>query len=189
MTKMSFVRPAAVMAVLAIAPGLLLLTSGSVRGQEPTPNSTPAVLAHASAFFGSVTINGEPAPDGTPIEALIGDVVCGTTTTSDGRYSISVNAGYGVGNYYQEGCGGGDETVVFRSGERIANERGTFRWDSGRALDLTFGTAPSVLPGTGSGAPDSGGSYGTPIAVAALAAGALIAVAAWWARRSLAARR
>jgi hypothetical protein len=105
-----------------------------------------------------MTINGEAAPDGTPIEALIGDLVCGTTTTSDGRYGITVNGGYGMGNQFQEGCGNGGEAVVFRSGQLIANQRGQFLGGLVQTLDLTFG--PAGLPDTGSGpAPGSGADF------------------------------
>lgn len=113
-----------------------------------------------SGFFGSVTVNGQPAPDGTPIEALIGDVVCGTTRTTAGQYRIGVSPGFGFGDLFQEGCAGsgpGTYTVVFRSGTLIASERGRFVSHVVQGLDLTFGqalapteTPPPALPDTGS---------------------------------------
>lgn len=166
MTGISFVRPVAVMAVLAIALGALLLENGRpVLGQEatatptsgePTAPPTPFVFAEPSEFLGTVTIDGQPASDGTPIEALIGDVVCGTATVSAERYDVSVRAGYGYGRDYQERCGNGGEAVAFRSGGRIANETGTFTGLIVQELDLTFGQALApTLPDTGSGAPGS----------------------------------
>ena len=171
MSRRSLTQPAIVVALLIMTVVLLLLPSGrQILGQEPTvtltqeePIATPTLAPHAEplAFLGSVTINGEPAADGRPIEALVGPTVCGTTTTSDGRYTISVNAGFGMGADFQEGCGGSGpstNTVMFRSGNLIANEQGHFIGGTAQMLDLTFGQAPR-LPDTGSGAPGSGADF------------------------------
>lgn len=168
-------------ALLLLLGGLLATGASTAYGQEPTPTSTPAIIAEPSDFGGSVTINGETAPDGTPIEALVGDVVCGTTTTSRGRYDVRINAGYGIGTDVQEGCGSNGVAVLFRTGELTASQQGQFLGGVGQTLDLTFGT--SALPNTGSGPISGTGGGGTPIAVAALAAGAIVAGAASWARR------
>ena len=127
--------------------------------QELNLRLTSPSIFGAAAFIGTVTINGIPAADDTLIEALIGDIVCGTTTTSDGRYSISISIGYGFGSAFEEGCGDsgpGTNTVVFRSAPLIANETGNFIGHLAQELDLSFGKAPeppppSELPDTGSG--------------------------------------
>ncbi|MEM2994933.1 MAG: PKD domain-containing protein [Candidatus Bathyarchaeia archaeon] len=43
-------------------------------------------------FWGSVTISGAPAPDGTLIEAVINSVTFASTTTSNGSYDLQVPA-------------------------------------------------------------------------------------------------
>jgi hypothetical protein len=43
-------------------------------------------------FYGTVTINGQPAPDGTLIEAVIYNITSANTTTSSGNYSLMVLA-------------------------------------------------------------------------------------------------
>lgn len=127
---------------------------------SPPPTPTPLTAAAHAEFLGTVTLNGSPAPDGTVIEALIGNLVCGTTTTVGDQYDISVKSGRGFGGDFQEGCGvsgPGTYTVTFRSGGLIANERGQFIGHVAQELNLTFGQAaatgqPGGLPGTGSGA-------------------------------------
>jgi hypothetical protein len=115
------------------------------------------VFAEPGGFFGSVRIDGQPAADGTVIEAFIGDVVCGTTATINGRYDITVKAGFGIGNSFQEDCarsGPNTSTVVFRSETLTANETGAFIPGGAYELNLTFGQAPTpstVLPRTGFG--------------------------------------
>jgi hypothetical protein len=125
-------------------------------GQAP-PTPTPAATVtppsrivedHPGGFFGSVTIDGRPVPDGTTIEALIGETVCSTATTEDSGYFLVVNNDFGSGTFYQEGCGRSGVTVTFRIGDLIAHERGAFAKFLGLELDLTFGRAPD-LPSTG----------------------------------------
>ena len=155
---------AAALGAIRATATLLIASQTAAIGEPPAPTTTPTplVLAAPSSFFGSVNIGIAPAPDGTLIEALIGDVVCGTTLTSGARYGIDVNAGYGVGQFYQEGCGasGPDATtVVFQTQGLFANETGTFIGHVAQELNLTFGEAPSrpppLLPETGAG-PDAG---------------------------------
>ncbi len=59
------------------------------------------------AFYGSVTVNGNPAPDGTVITAKINGVEVARTVTSDGKY------GYPIGSFYV------DDPNHDRSGEEI----------------------------------------------------------------------
>ena len=151
-------RPVLLIVMAVVTAAFLLLPSAGQAQEDPLPIAEPAY------FRGSVTINGEAAPDGTPIEALIEETVCGTTTTSEGRYSITVNTNVGEGIEFQKGCGLGGDDVLFRSGELLAAERGTFLHGIIEDLDLNFGivaspTVPPQFPDTGSGV--AGGS-GTP---------------------------
>ncbi len=136
-----------VVTLAALAAGLFL--APLVRGQEGDP--TPQFIAAGAEFHGLVTIDGSPAPDGTVIEALVGETVCGTTTTLDGTYAIGVNAGSGQGNQFQEGCGSTDNgRVTFRTGEHVAAEIGFFVGHGAQELNLSFGQR-IILPDTGTG--------------------------------------
>jgi hypothetical protein len=46
------------------------------------------------AFYGSVTVNGEPSPDGVVVSAKIDGIVVATTTTKSGGYGYSPNIFY-----------------------------------------------------------------------------------------------
>jgi PKD repeat protein len=48
-----------------------------------------AIPQPSHQFYGTVTIAGEPAPDGTLIEAVINTTVYATTTTLDGKYGYT----------------------------------------------------------------------------------------------------
>ena len=129
-------RRALLFVMAAVIGAVLLPMSAGLAQAGPQPVAEPAY------FRGSVTINGEAAPDGTPIEALNKDTVCGTATTSEGRYSITVNTSVGEGPDFQEGCGGRGDDVLFLSGDVFAAERGTFLPGLIQDLDLTFGDLP-----------------------------------------------
>ena len=160
--------------VIAAVTAAFLLLPGVVGGQEePTPEDLQAI--QISKFFsGSVTLNGAPAPDGTPIEAIREAIVCGDTTTKNGEYDLRVLADFGSGADFGEGCQGTE--VVFRSGELIAAEVGDLttmfvREARGltQELDLTFGSAPE-FPDTGAGVTSSSGTRVPPWLLWALAA-------------------
>lgn len=149
---MSF-RSGALLCCSALVASLLIcLSTGSVEGQvvaetpmstrAPTRAPTPLTAAAGSEFLGTASLNGRAAADGTSIEALIGDVVCGTTTTRSGLYDVRVRSGRGSGGDFQKGCGASGpntSTVVFRSGTLIAHERGRFVGHTVQELNLNFG--------------------------------------------------
>lgn len=153
---------------LAVSVGVSLaswLSTAQGQGPSPTPGTptmtqTPTVSApaHASEFHGAVTVAGESAPDGSVIEGVLEGIVCGTTITTGGGYSISVKSGVGTGVDFQEGCGENGDTVQFRTGGVVAGETGQFSGGTAQTLDLVFtGVAPgqstpaAALPRTGSG--------------------------------------
>ena len=96
--------------------------------------------------WGTAEINGRPAPDGTQVIALIGDVQYGsTTTTGGGWYSIDVPGDDPDTPQKDGGLSG--ETVVFKVDGRTAAPTGT--WISGAAprLNLTVTVStPTVTP-------------------------------------------
>tara|TARA_B100000315_G_scaffold259171_1_gene313984 strand:- start:200 stop:1558 length:1359 start_codon:yes stop_codon:yes gene_type:complete len=106
------------------------------------------VLAQAApphAFFGSATVEGIPAPDGTVITAWIDDSQVASTTMSEGRYTVVVVEPEGV--HYP------GETVSFKVGDVEADQ--TAVWEQGgvNQLNLTASTvqAPQVDTEAGPG--------------------------------------
>jgi len=72
-------------------------------------NITLAIPTWPHVFYGSVTWNGQAAPDGTTVTAKIDGVQVATITTSGGKY------GYPVGSFYAS-----DTDPASRSGKTIA---------------------------------------------------------------------
>ncbi len=83
-------------------------------------------------FFGTVTLDDTPAPDGTTITALVNDNLCGTGLVTGGNYVVDVASAT-----TQEGCGTDGDTVSFLVGTVLANETGTFQAGAFVPLDLT----------------------------------------------------
>jgi hypothetical protein len=90
-----------------------------------------------SRHYGALTIDGNPAPAGTTIDAYIGSTNCGSaTTTEDGRYVLDVAAGATI-----LGCGVEDETIVIAVNGVVADQTSTFQLGTFVLLD---NNAPSV---------------------------------------------
>lgn len=88
-----------------------------------------------STYYGTVTIDGAPAADGTMISALEGSTTCTTTATSGGRYVFEVPQGMAV----SYPCCSGWPWVTFKADGAYCAELG--RWSAGaQQLDL-------LLPG------------------------------------------
>jgi len=191
------------------------LTFGSsvVQAQTPTPTPTEEATATAPAEFcdpvipstytGTVTIDGQLAPDGTTITAIGSDgVTWATTTTSAGTYATEVPATMPV----SPPCFLGG-IITFQCDGVAAAEDSTQATGIPKTLDLTCGPlatpettptatveptltptvepTPTVLPPTGMGGMSGDGSFmWWPLA---LAAAAITSVAglftARWARR------
>ena len=111
-----------------------------------------AVLAQAppTRFYGTVTINGAPAPAGTEIRAYINGQECGAIATAadDGFYILDAAADATV-----IGCGLEDIEVTFAINGVSANEISYFTQGEFRNLDLSVnGEAPPVAPAPQPGA-------------------------------------
>jgi len=113
----------------------------------------PATVSHAqpqipSSFFGSVTIDGKAAPDGTEVRALIDGADCSQsppgerTAIREGEataYVIHV-----VHESQRPGCGRDGKVITFTIAGRPALQQGT--WKPGpQQLDLSTG-AGEVVP-------------------------------------------
>ena len=96
-------------------------------------------------FFGTITVDGQPAAAGTQLAAFIGNTDCsrGANVSAGGQYVIDV-----LSVTERPMCGRAGATISFRIGNRTANEMPTFRDGGFETLNLTFGggTAPPPPP-------------------------------------------
>ncbi len=99
--------------------------------------------------FGTVTVDGQPAPAGTVVQAFIGEKLCGEGVVR--RISDDLPLGYVVdvaGATQVEGCGTDGATIAFRVGGVLANETATFATGTFIRLDLTVrGQVATPTPG------------------------------------------
>ncbi|WP_292729898.1 hypothetical protein [Methanoculleus sp.] len=111
------------------------------------------------AFQGSVTIDGNPAPAGTTVAALIdGETRGEITTTEIGKYGDYME----LGDKLVVGGDGEDagKTIRFTVNGVYAGETATFTAGDGRRLDLSVSTGGSG-PSSGGGGSSSAGGSGT----------------------------
>ncbi|PFG73494.1 hypothetical protein [Tepidiforma thermophila] len=159
-------------AVLGIA---LFAASGALGGQTVSAESPPNPPAR---FVGTVTVDGQPVPAGTVIEARIGNAACGVTQTftqgGQARYVLDVPA---LDPGANPNCGVDGAVVSFYIGGKKAAESGTWRNYQLNELNLTYTTptpAPSPTatprpPSTGETlATDGGASASWLLAIAGL---------------------
>jgi len=110
-------------------------------------------------FRGSVTINGDPAPTGTELTALINGEVRGSlTTTEKGKYGgLELNDRRLIVTGHDGEAG---EIITFKIGTHAAKQTSTFRPGETQEIDLsvTYSTGSS----TGGGGGGSGG-YSSPV--------------------------
>lgn len=119
------------------------VVSGGAGGQPPPAQSPPAQpqptqpAVGSQLISGGLTIEGQPAPVGTLVEVLIGDVPCGRQRiTQSGRYSISVVPAAAVAGCAQPGSAVSIAvTPGFGSGWRATNVS-TFQANSTVQRDL-----------------------------------------------------
>ncbi len=129
-------------AVLGIA---LLAASGTLGATTVSAESPPAPPAR---FAGTVTIDGQPAPAGTVIEARIGNAPCGVTQVfmqgGQARYVLDVPA---LDPGANPNCGVDGAVVTFYIGGKRAAETGTWANYQLNQLNLTY-TTPTPVPNT-----------------------------------------
>lgn len=103
-----------------------------------------------STIYGSITDAEGEVPEGLPVEAYIGDVLCGTRGrtefTGDGDAKVTVYAVNVVAASQIAGCGTSGADVRIKIGDRFAE--GTADWEPGPVqFDVTFGGAsPAPIP-------------------------------------------
>lgn len=110
---------------LSLAAALLagVLVAGTAAAQQFPPHR----------FFGTLTVNGQPAAAGTVLQAFQGTAECGSATLSaPGQYVIDV-----AGPTQSGDCRGG--AITFTVSGRNAAETSTFRQGGFEQLNLTVG--------------------------------------------------
>jgi hypothetical protein len=155
---------------------LLLAASGGLNATDVAAQSPPTPPAR---FVGSVVIDGQPAAEGTLIEARVGSTTCGTDQVimsgSEARYSVDVSALDPAGS---PNCGTEGAVVTFYIGGKLADQSGTWRNFDINIVNLTYTTptpvpsvtvtttaSPSVtVTGTATATTPGGGGGGTSVA-------------------------
>ena len=112
--------------VLAVL-GLIVLQL-AVLGTAAAQQMDPPALPHQ--FYGTVTINGVAAPDGTQVSAEVNGVEAKASTTREGKY------GYDTGDLFRMDGAAGDE-VVFKVNGLVAEETGVFKSGGSTELNLS----------------------------------------------------
>jgi len=123
-----------------------LLVSGAGLGVLP---ARAQVFGPPMTVFGSVTDSAGVVPEGLPVQAFVGDRVCGkgrTQFTGDGDSRVTVYFADVVSREQTSGCGSDGAVVRIQVGDRFAAQ--TAHWKMGPVqLDLTFGDAtPVAIP-------------------------------------------
>ncbi len=116
---------ALVATLLAVVVGLVSAHAGA---QVPSP---------PNRFYGTVQVNGAPAPDGTSVIAVVGDTECGRSETVGGAYRLDVPPAT-----TRPGCGGDGQVVRFRVAEVPALQTAPWRGASFTELNLAVQIAP-----------------------------------------------
>ncbi|MBI5947954.1 MAG: hypothetical protein HY875_07440 [Chloroflexi bacterium] len=102
-----------------------------------------------STVWGSVTDEAGPIAAGLPVEAYVGEQLCGkgkTEFTGEGAAKVTVYYADVFSREQTPGCGFEGAQIRFKIGERFASQ--TAIWKAGPVqLDVTFGNVqPAVIP-------------------------------------------
>ncbi|CAG0950767.1 MAG: cell surface protein [Candidatus Methanoperedens nitroreducens] len=129
----------------------ILITSGIASAQNEPLNP--------SSYYGTVTVNGQPAPQGTTIIAKIGGEVRGSITTkASGFYGDNQGPTKLWIRGYQNEI---NSTVTFYLNDVAAQQTSTFAGpETDNRVDLSF-TVPSGPGGSSNGGSSGGGGGGT----------------------------
>jgi hypothetical protein len=101
-----------------------------------------------ATFFGSVSIDGQPVPDGTQVRGFVDGKDCTQAPPGDNRGTVREGdaAAYVITVVHEsqlEGCGAEGKTVTFKIGDRDATQ--TAPWKIGlQHLDLNAGSGKAL---------------------------------------------
>ena len=134
--------------LIALPVAALLLLAGPAFAQNPEPTQG-GIPQPPSTIAGSITDEAGPVPAGLPVEALIGNKVCGTSETvytGDGAARVTVYVVDVVSESQIADCGRDGVPVRIRVGDKLSERPVT--WDQGLVLfDITFGNVtPDPIP-------------------------------------------
>ena len=140
---MTFRVPALWRWAIAFGTVVLAATGGAtaLAQQIPSPPST---------IFGSVTDDAGVVPEHLPVQAYVGETLCGTRGetqfTGDGDARVTVYYVDALSAEQTPGCGKPDVEVRIKIGDRFAKQ--TAKWQAGPVhVDVTFGNAtPAAIP-------------------------------------------
>jgi hypothetical protein len=121
----------------------------ALAGALAAASAAVAQFAPPSTVFGSVTDQAGPVPADVPIEAYIGDLLCGkgkTEFVGDGTARVTVYAVNVSSKEDKAGCGSDGANVKIKVGDRTSS--GVAKWKAGPVqLDVTFGNVtPAAIP-------------------------------------------
>ncbi|MGH2598304.1 MAG: hypothetical protein ACRDJ9_02840 [Dehalococcoidia bacterium] len=123
-------------ALVCVAAGAVLHGGRDVAAQAPP-----------TRVFGAVTVNGEPPPPGTVVEAFVGGMPCGQGEVRDLGDPIGIGFVVDVdADAFNPGCGNDGETITFKVGGLDAPETATFQTGAFVQRDLTTAGAPASPP-------------------------------------------
>ncbi len=124
-------------AMLVVVAGLATITSVSAQGFGPP-----------QTIFGSITDSGGPVAERLPVEAYIGETLCGKGSTEfvgEGASRVTVYALDVVEKGQTAGCGSDGVEVRIKIGDRFATQ--TARWRAGPLqVDILFGSNSTPAP-------------------------------------------
>ncbi|MBI2764367.1 MAG: hypothetical protein HYX53_00485 [Chloroflexi bacterium] len=120
------------------------------------PSAHAQVFGPPSTFFGSVTDSAGPVAEGLPVEAYVGDKLCGsrgkTEYVGEGEGRVAAYSVDVVSKEQTEGCGAEGVEVRIKIGGQFVNQTG--RWKAGPVeVDASLGTASPVALPTATKAP------------------------------------
>ena len=120
----------------------LVLAPLAATGAAATPPSPPA------AYYGELTVNGEPAPAGVTVDAVVDGEVRASLTTAEG----GTLGGAGAFDEKLVVDGSAGENVTFRVGSQNAE---TVAWQSGAHEQISLSVTDSAAPTAAASAPES----------------------------------
>lgn len=134
--------------LIALPIAAMLLLSAPVFAQQQSP-AQGGIPQPPSTIAGSIADEAGPVPAGLPVEALIGNNVCGTSETAytgEGDARTTVYVVDVVSETQIEGCGRDGVAVRIRIGDRLSEQPVT--WDQGLVVfNITFGDVdPAPIP-------------------------------------------
>jgi hypothetical protein len=134
--------------LIAVPLAAFLFLAAPVVAQQPDPTQG-GIPQPPSTIAGSITDAAGPVPAGLPVEAVIGNKVCGTSETvytGEGDARVTVYVVDVVSETQIPDCGRDGVAVRIRVGDRLSEK--PVVWDQGLVLfDITFGdVTPAPIP-------------------------------------------